>query len=168
MRGRVELFLSANAADSLASRHLVRTVLELPTIAMVAKFQHWAYTHPELGGNPKECDKYWAQLWNRFVPGVDFEGYEEDISLQWREVFQIFAFPFYYIEYAIAYLAAIQIRENYRRYPKLAINKFREALRKGRTISVQQFFEIANIKFPSKTQDLSDLAGSLITQIHSN
>lgn len=76
-------FYPQTAADSLASRHLVRTVLELPTIAMVAKFQHWAYTHPELGGNPEKCDKYWAQLWNRFVPGVDFEGYEEDISLQW-------------------------------------------------------------------------------------
>lgn len=155
-------FYTGQSTKHLAANHLTQIILELPLVAMVALFQHWAYTNPMQGKDPDECDKYWSILWARFVPGIDYSKYQTDRNLQWREILQIYAFPFYYIEYAIAYLGAIQIWNQYKNHPKKAISNFRDALKMGRSVSVQEFFKIAGAKFPEKESDLAEVKANIM------
>ena len=57
------------------------------------------------------CDKQWAVLWQRFMPGVDYRDEPEWITSRWQNQPHIFGSPFYYIEYGMAQLGAALGRE---------------------------------------------------------
>jgi oligoendopeptidase F len=59
----------------------------------------------------------------------------------------IFCFPFYYIEYAIAALGALQIWEQYRYDPGTAVQRYREALALGATRALPELFAAAGATF---------------------
>ncbi|MDP2871439.1 MAG: M3 family metallopeptidase [Bacillota bacterium] len=140
-------FYAPEQAELARRNHLASMLARWPSVAMVALFQHWAYTNPEEGSDPEACDHYWLSLCNRFVPSVDYSGFEDDLRMQWREVFQVFVFPFYYIEYAFAQLGAVQIWQNYRRNPQGTIGRFRHALSRGYTVSIPEFYTLAGAEF---------------------
>lgn len=148
-------FYPPEQAQMLRHNYLATMLARWPFVAMVALFQHWAYTHPEEGANPAACDQYWLSLVERFMPGIDNTGFEEDLLMQWREVFQVFVFPFYFIEYAFAQLGAVQIWQNYQRDPQSAIDQFRHAISRGHTVSVPEFYALAGSKFTVDTETLN-------------
>ena len=42
-----------------------------PYMALVDAFQHWIYEHPDEGSAASLCEGKWAELWDRFMPGID-------------------------------------------------------------------------------------------------
>ena len=79
----------------------------LPWIATVDAFQHWIYTHPDHTRDERKAA--WRDLLDRFGGIVDWSGYEEARDHSWHRQLHIFLYPFYYIEYGIAQLGALQI-----------------------------------------------------------
>jgi oligoendopeptidase F len=154
-------FYPVEQAEIVRHNHLSSMLTRWSFAAMVALFQHWAYTHPVEGADPDTCDQYWLSLCERFMPGIDYTGFEEDLQMQWREVFQVFVFPFYFIEYAFAQLGAVQIWNNYQSHPQGTIDQFRQALSLGHTVSVPEFFEITGAKFTVNTETLKLATGVL-------
>ena len=94
-------------ADRSYRQLLEGIVLILPWIATVDAFQHWIYTHP--GHTRDERQAAWTALLDRFGGIVDWSGYEEARDHSWHRQLHIFLYPFYYIEYGIAQLGALQI-----------------------------------------------------------
>jgi oligoendopeptidase F len=148
------VFYTPEQAQIVRHNYLNSLLTRWPFAAMGALFQHWAYTHPEEGANPAACDQYWLSLCERFMPGLDYSGFEDDLRMQWREIFQVFVFPFYYIEYAFAQLGAVQIWQNYQRDPQSTIDQFRHAISRGHTVSVPEFYALAGAKFAVDTETL--------------
>lgn len=103
----LDTFFSPEDARKFRKLKLIDTVTILPYIAVVDAFQHWVYEHPD--HTPAERDATWARLWNEFVPGVDFSGYEAYQAVRWKRQIHIFGDPFYYIDYAIAESGALQL-----------------------------------------------------------
>ncbi len=148
------VFYAPEQAKVVRHNHLTNMVTRWPFAAMAALFQHWAYTHPEEGGDPTACDQHWLTLCERFIPGIDYTGFEDDLRMGWREIFQVFVFPFYMIEYAFAQLGAVQIWQNYQQNPEQAVKQFRDAIRCGHTVSVPEFYKLAGAKFTVDSETL--------------
>lgn len=103
----LETFFSPEDARKFRLLKLIDTVTILPYIAVVDAFQHWVYEHP--AHSPAERDAAWSRIWDEFVPGVDFSGYEAFKAVRWKRQIHLFSDPFYYIDYAIAESGALQL-----------------------------------------------------------
>ena len=137
-------------ADRDAARdrveHLERIILFWPYMAVVDAFQQWAHTHPE-GTDPAACDAKWAELQQRFMPGVDWSGLEAEMMTGWHRKQHIHRAPFYYVEYGLAQLGAVQVWRNALKDQAASLANYRQALALGGTKSLPELYQAAGAKF---------------------
>ncbi len=136
-------------ADASRARieHLEGMILFWPFMAVVDSFQQWVYENPTKGADPAACDKKWGELWDRFIPGVDYSGLEEFKVTGWHRKQHIHQVPFYYVEYGLAQLGAVQIFGNARTDQARAVAAYRKALSLGGQATLPQLFAAAQAKF---------------------
>jgi oligoendopeptidase F len=150
----------------LCVRRLERTAMHwLPFSARIDAFQHWVYDHPQQAMDPRACDHTWASLSRRYFPWVDWSGLDEALRTGWQQVQHIYCFPFYYIEYALAALGALQIWNNYRHDPRTALPQYRSALALGATKTVPELFAAAGATFAFDTGTLQSAIHALMQTI---
>lgn len=128
-----------------AIRHLEDVITLLPWIATIDAFQHWIYTHPN--HTRKERSAYWVQLRERFGGREDWTGLEEIRASFWHRQLHIFELPFYYIEYAIAQLGALQVWKNFRRDKTEGVRLYKQGLAVGGSKTLPEIFKSAGIHF---------------------
>jgi len=146
----------AEAARSRAE-HLTSQLLFLPYMAVVDAFQHWVYENQDAASQPANCDAQWDMLWQRFMKGQDWSGFEEERRTGWQRKLHIFEVPFYYIEYGIAGLGAIQIWRNALQDQPTAVAAYRKALALGGTASLPDLYKAAGIRFAFDAQFLKGI-----------
>ncbi len=117
----------------------------LPWIATIDAFQHWIYTHPE--HNREERSAYWVSLRKRLGGIEDWMGLEEVQASLWHRQLHIFELPFYYIEYGIAQLGALQVWKNFRKNRKEGVRLYKRGLSVGGTQTLPEIFKSAGIRF---------------------
>jgi oligoendopeptidase F len=127
--------------------HLHTILCFLPYMAVVDAFQHWVYTHHDAATNPANCDAKWAELWDRFMPGVDYTGLEEVKITGWHNKPHIFSVPFYYVDYGLAQVGALQVWRNAIADQAKAVRQYRAALKLGGMVNIPTFYETAGVKF---------------------
>ena len=108
----LEEFYAPAEADRARRVHLEGILSVFTWIATVDAFQHWIYTHPDHDRAGRSAA--WMDLMNRFGAGVDWSGFESSRENLWHRQLHIFLCPFYYIEYGIAQLGALQVWANSR------------------------------------------------------
>ena len=96
--------------------------------------------------NPDACDAKWLEIWNRFMTDVDFSGYEDYILNCFLRQLHIFRVPFYYIEYGLAQLGAVQVWANALKDQAAALSQYRDALALGGTVTLPQLYETAGAR----------------------
>jgi len=138
-----------NEADAARARvaHLEKIILFWPYMAVVDAFQHWVYSNPNAAREAATCDQKWGELWQRFMGGEDWSGLEDARVTGWHRKLHIFVGPFYYVEYGMAQLGAIQIWANSLRNHKQAVADYRKAHRLGGTASLPDLYATAGAKF---------------------
>lgn len=136
----------ADAARARAE-HLESLLVFWPYMAVVDAFQHWAYTHHDVAGDPAACDAKWLELWGRFIKGVDWSGLEQEAMTGWHRKLHIFRYPFYYVEYGLAQLGAVQIWRNALAGQQAAVAAYRRALALGGTVTLPELFRAAGARF---------------------
>ncbi len=133
------------AFDPKAVGQLIRqTLLAIPNlliqVAKIDAFQHWLYTHEE-GGDAVCRDKKWKELGDAYRPSIlDITGEEEYQSTSWQRIPHIFTVPFYYIEYGIAQIGALQFLRKYKEDPKEALKDYKSSLAVGGTLGLKDLF----------------------------
>ena len=137
-----------NDEDTARARRegLERVLFLLPYLAKSDAFQHWLYTEAPEDVTIAEIDAKWLELEERFDPSVDWSGLEQERAKGWQ-FYHIFAVPFYMLEYAFAWLGAVQIWRNALRDPQTALKKYRAALALGGTKPLPELFETAGARF---------------------
>lgn len=142
---RIEAFYGE--ADMARSRrnHLEGIVSIFPWIAAVDAFQHWLYTHP--GHSAEQRKAAWLELMDRFGGGADWTGYEEHRGFLWHRQLHIFIHPFYYIEYGIAQLGALQVWANSRKDLPSALSQYQRALALGGSRPLPELFAAGGCRF---------------------
>ncbi|MFW5653266.1 MAG: M3 family oligoendopeptidase [Planctomycetota bacterium] len=132
-------------ADRARRQHLEGIAQSLPWIATIDAFQHWIYTNP--GHNDADRRRFWRSLLDRFGPEVDWTDLENFRDSSWQRQLHLFDVPFYYIEYGIAQLGALQMWVNYQKDASKAISDYKKALSLGGSQPLPKLFEAANIRF---------------------
>jgi len=128
----------------------------LPWGITVDKFQHWIYLNPE--SSSEERNSKFEEIAKQFVYSfVDFKGYEENLKHRWKAQLHIYEVPFYYIEYAIAQLGALQVWRQYKLDPKTAIENYKKALSLGCSVPLSEVYKTAGISFDFSEKMIKEL-----------
>lgn len=89
--------------------HLEDSISFVPYGCMVDEFQHIVYDNPDM--TPKQRKEVWMELEKAYRPEMD---YEDDEFLGqggfWQKQLHIFGLPFYYIDYVLASVVAMQFK----------------------------------------------------------
>ena len=89
----------------------------------------------------------WVAILDRFGGNVDWTGLEEVRANLWHRQLHIFLYPFYYIEYGIAQLGALQIWRKSLQDRTAAIADYRKGLALGGSRPLPELFQASGAKF---------------------
>ena len=141
----IEEFYAPPEASRARRTHLEGIVAVFPWIATVDAFQHWIYTHPD--HTRAERTAAWLALMDRFGGAVDWTGHEAVRANLWHRQLHIFLYPFYYVEYGIAQLGALQVWANSKRNKAGALADYQRALALGNSRPLPELFTAAGCQF---------------------
>lgn len=127
--------------------HLEGNICFWPYMAVVDAFQHWVYENPQAATDPANCDACWDELWQRFMPGVDWSGLEQERMTGWHRKLHIYEVPFYYVEYGLAQLGAVQVWSKALSDQAGAVASYLKALALGNTVTLPELFATAGARF---------------------
>jgi oligoendopeptidase F len=157
----LEEFYPTTEANRARKTHLEGIIGFFPWMATVDAFQHWIYTHAN--HTRAERKAAYLQLMDRFGGDVDFSGYEEVRVHSWHRQLHIFLHPFYYVEYGIAQLGALQVWANSKADKAKALNDYKKSLALGGSRPLPELFAAAGCQFQfdaATIRPLIQLAGN--------
>lgn len=157
-------YFNSEDARSAWLEHLEDVLLSLVHIASVDAFQTWIYTSGQ-GGDGDQRDAAWLRLRSRFERGIDWSGLERERVARWYRQLHIFMYPFYYIEYGIAQIGALQVWRNSREDPIRAVARYREALALGAVRSLPEIYRTAGARLTFDANEIGELVNLVETEI---
>jgi oligoendopeptidase F len=146
-------------------RHLESIISLFPWISIIDLFQHWIYTEENF--DRLSLIKKWEDLVKTFLPHIDYTGNHISRSYNWIRIIHIFRWPFYYIEYAIAQLGALQLWANYKKDPQETINQYIKGLSLGGSKPLPELFKAIGIKFDFSGKMLKKLLNEVNKELES-
>ena len=157
-------YYSADEARSAQIEHLEDILFSLPHIASVDAFQSWIYTSGE-GHNAGARDNAWLEIRSRFEQGIDWSGLERERVARWYRQLHIFEYPFYYIEYGIAQMGALQVWRHSLTDQAKAVRRYREALALGGTEGLPEIYKTAGARLVFDAETMGELVGLVETRL---
>ncbi len=154
-RDHFDVFYEGDELNRARRNQLEGIVNVLPWIATIDAFQHWMYTHPD--HTREQRREQWLALHERFGGIEDYGDYEKALAYSWHRQLHLFEVPFYYIEYGIAQLGALQVWRNARKNRGRAVTAYRKALTLGGSRPLPELFETAGIRFDFSIETLGPL-----------
>ena len=153
-----EFYDEAEAAR--AKRQRLERIAELvPWVATIDAFQHWIYTHPT--DSRAQRTACWLELNDRFGPAVGWDGLEKFLEMSWQRQGHLFGVPFYYIEYGIAQLGALQLWLQFKQDGTKAIEHYKRALSLGGSRPLPELFAAAGLTFDFGPATMQRLMGEV-------
>jgi oligoendopeptidase F len=153
------------AANRAKREQIEKIVLFLPYMAVVDEFQEWVYVDAPNDVSALQLDDRWGSIWEKYMPVVDWTGLFDIRNTGWHRKQHIFNSPFYYIEYGLAQLGALQVWQNSTVDHAGAVNQYKAALALGGTRGARELFATAGAEFPTRPEVLSKLVTMLRTEL---
>jgi oligoendopeptidase F len=158
----LEKFYSPEEANRARRDHLEGILKFFPWMAIVDGFQHWIYTHP--GHTRAERKAAWLGLLDRFGGVESYEGLgdlAEARAYLWHRQLHIFEVPFYYVEYGIAQLGALQVWTKALQDRAKALDGYLNGLQQGGAKPLPELFQAAGIAFDFTEKTIAPLIGKV-------
>ncbi len=159
----LDVFYSDPDAKRARRVHFEGIIRFFPWMATIDSFQHWIYAHSAHTSEQRTTE--WLRLMDRFGSKVDWSGYEEFRAAMWQRQLHLFHVPFYYVEYGIAQLGALQLWRMSQRDPTRALERYRSALKLGGTRPLPELFDAAGIRFDFTQETLKPLMDAVGEQL---
>ena len=144
--------------------HLEDVLGALVHIASVDAFQAWVYTDPA-GADRDARDAKWLEIRSQFEQGVDWSGLERERVARWYRQLHIFELPFYYIEYGIAQLGALQVFRNAVQDAGNAVAMYKQFLALGGTRTLPELYAAAGAKLVFDAPTMQELVDFTMERI---
>jgi oligoendopeptidase F len=151
----LRMFYSEADAKRARRDHLEGIIKFFPWMATVDAFQHWIYTHP--GHTRDERRAHWLSLMDRFGGIEDWSGFESARACMWHRQLHIFEIPFYYVEYGIAQLGALQLWQASRRDLPATLDNYLKGLSLGGSRPLPELFEASGLAFDFTDKTIAPL-----------
>jgi oligoendopeptidase F len=155
----LRMFYSEADTKRAQRDHLEGIIKFFPWMATVDAFQHWIYTHP--GHTREERSAFWLSLMDRFGGLEDWSGFEQARAQVWHRQLHIFEMPFYYVEYGIAQLGALQLWQAARRDLPATLDHYLESLSLGGSRPLPELFQTAGLAFDFTDKTIAPLMGKV-------
>ena len=140
--------------------HLGGAIKFIPYGIIVDAFQHFVYENPE--ATPEERKKAWRDLERKYLPHKDYEGCDFlERGGWWFQQLHIFQCPFYYIDYTLAQICALQFWKKMMDNREEAWSDYLRLCKVGGTKSFLQLLEYANLKSPFEDGCVSSIIGDI-------
>ena len=152
-------FYSDEEANRARLGHLEGVIFLLPWIATIDSFQHWIYSNP--GHTRDERKTVWNSIRDRFGSNMEWGDYQRHRDTSWQQQGHLFGVPFYYVEYGIAQLGALQLWRTQRKDSAKALSDYSNAMALGNTKTLPELFSAANIELGFGKEHV----GSLISEV---
>jgi len=134
-------------ADKYRFSHLSGAISFLPYGVEVDDFQHWVYEHPE--ATHEERCAYWAKIDKEYRPWMNYDGFPYLASgHQWIRQSHIYAVAFYYIDYTLAQVLALQFKCEMDKNREKAWKKYIKLLKMGGKYPFLELIEKAHLRNP--------------------
>lgn len=151
----MELFFEEDT-DKFLYLHLTRALRFLPYGVTVDEFQHWVYENP--GATPDERKAMWSQIEKKYNPSID---YDENNFLKrggyWFQQGHIFKRPFYYIDYCLAQVCALQFWRKCNNDKDVAWEDYLRLCRAGGSMPFLELVKLANIESPFEKKTIESI-----------
>jgi M3 family oligoendopeptidase len=157
----MEKFFGADS-DKYRFMHAFDAFAFIPYGTIVDAFQHIVYENPDM--TPAERNAAWNELEARFRPYLSTEGmpFLEE-GRRWQYQMHIYESPFYYIDYCLAQVTALQFLLASRKDYDDAFARYVNLLRQGGEKVFTDLLEEAGLQSPFKPGALAGVAGEMET-----
>lgn len=148
--------------DEYKYKHLTDSLSFIPYGVIVDEFQHIVYENPDM--TPAERDAAYLELEKKYRPYLSFDGipYLEK-GTRWQYQMHIYETPFYYIDYCLAQVVALEFlvlsQENYAE----ALDRYLEHCKRGGLYPFGKLVKLAGLRSPFEKGALSEVASSVET-----
>ena len=137
-------------ADKFRFQHLQEAITFVPFGVAVDEYQHIVYAHPEL--TPKERTAEWKKLEAKYMPWRDYDGMEFfGRGGWWYHKIHIFLYPFYYINYTLTTMGAMEFKKKMHEDKTSAWNDYMNLCKVGGSKSYLETLAYANLSDPFKS-----------------
>jgi len=127
--------------------HLSAAICFLPYGVAIDAFQHEVYEHPEW--SPAQRHSAWRNIEQKYLPWRKYPG--NDFLEQggfWHKQSHVFSMPFYYIDYVLAQICALQFWKRDREDHQSAWNDYLRLCRAGGSKSFLELVQLAGLRSP--------------------
>lgn len=134
-------------ADKYRFAHLQEAITFVPFGVAVDEFQHIIYENPNL--TPKERTYEWHKLEEKYMP---WRTYSDDEFMErggyWYHKLHIFLYPFYYINYTLTTMGAMEFKKRYAENKEQAWKDYLALCDAGGSKSYLGLLKVANLRVP--------------------
>ena len=143
--------------DKYALLHAEDSFVFLDYGCEVDEFQHIMYQNPDL--TPDERNAEWLKLEKKYRPWIDFAGLPfYGRGAGWQRQLHIYECPFYYIDYCLSTMAALQFFLLSLTDHKDAWERYLRLVRRAGTASYTELLETAGLKVPFEEGSIKGIA----------
>jgi M3 family oligoendopeptidase len=161
----MELFFEEQT-DKYKYAHLCSSILFLPYGVSVDEFQHWVYENPE--ATPKERNAKWRSIEQKYLPHRNYDGNEYlEGGAFWQKQAHIYNSPFYYIDYTLAQVCALQFWIRSQEKDPAAWADYLTLCKAGGSQSFLGLVKLANLKSPFEQGTVEDVMKKVAVWIDS-
>ncbi|MGL6104827.1 M3 family oligoendopeptidase [Romboutsia sp.] len=142
----MELFFKEDT-EKYKFTHLSSAIKFIPYGIVVDEFQHEVYEKPNM--TKEERKNAWRELEKKYLPHKNYEGCEFlEKGGWWFKQGHIFKNPFYYIDYTLAQICALQFWKKIRENKEEGWTDYLNICKVGGTKSFLEIVNIGNLKSP--------------------
>ena len=138
--------------------HLSSALTFIPYGVTVDEFQHFVYENPE--ATPDERKSAWRRIEKKYMPGKDYEDNDFlEKGTYWFKQSHIFQIPFYYIDYTLAQVCALQFWVKSLENREEAWKDYLDLCNVGGSKSFLELIEIAKLQNPFENGCIESVVG---------
>ncbi|SHH72710.1 oligoendopeptidase, M3 family [Clostridium collagenovorans DSM 3089] len=147
-------------AEVYKFNHLEEVIKWIPYRACVDEFQEYIYSKQKL--TIKERKLKWIQLEKKYMPNLNYDGNKYLLQGNfWQQQSHIFTLPFYYIDYALAQICALQLWSICEEDNKRAWKVYSEVCKKGGSLSFLNLIKGTGISSPFEEDTFIDITKAI-------
>ncbi|WP_195932489.1 M3 family oligoendopeptidase [Turicibacter sanguinis] len=155
----MELFFKEDT-DKYKFTHLGSAIKFIPYGIVVDAFQHFVYENPEATSSERKAA--WRNLEKQYLPHKNYEGCDFlERGGWWFQQAHIFNSPFYYIDYTLAQICALQFWKRMHDNREDAWNDYVRLCEVGGTKSFLGLVSYANLKSPFEDGCVSSIISDI-------
>ncbi len=154
------LFYPEGEGDRYRYEHLADSLENITYLVSVDEFQHRVFEgeQPDAAG----LRKIWKDIENKYMPWRSYDGNEFlESGGFWMQKQHIFLYPFYYVDYALAMLCALQFFLRMRRDRKEAWDSYLKLCRLGGSLGYFDLLQAAGLNNPFREETVRDVTAGV-------